>query len=180
MRVLAVLAATMAVGAGAGGCTKEIPARSSPDDVVERSGTLGTPVDYFGIEATVLAVEPFDQSSDGFPRLRVTIRTQSHLKVPWENPAVVVRCDESPEAGDWYRGSTWETTGILIGGRVQEGQIILGFPPKADAARYPVPTCTNGVVEVTGTNPLDRDQKVVTRYSVPPEVVTTAIDAPRQ
>jgi hypothetical protein len=180
MRVLAALATTVAVAAG--GCTsgQEVPARTSPDDVVRQSGTLGTAVDYFGIDGTVFAIEPFDQSDDGFPRFRVTIRTRSHLDVPWENPDVAVRCDESPIPGDWHSGSTWEGNGIVPGGRTLEGQIILGFPPKEGAERYPVPTCTNGVVEVTGTDPLDRDRKIITSYPIAPEMIAAAIDAPRQ
>lgn len=176
--MVAALAVTVAVAAGSS-CTKELPARTSPDDVVRENGALGTVVDYFGVDGTVFALEAFDQSVDGFPRLRVTIRTQSHLEVPWENPNVAMRCDESPDPGDWYSGSTWEANGILPGGRVHEGQIIVGFPPKAGAERYPVPTCTNGAVEVTGTDPLDRDQKIITSYAVPPEMLAEAIDAPR-
>src|SRR5215218_5241903 len=130
MRVLAALVAT--VGVAAGGCTtgQEVPSHTAPDDVVRQSGTLGTPVDYFGVEGTMLSMEPFDQSYDGFPRLRVTMRTQNHLKVPWEDPNVAIRCDESAERSEWYTGSTWEANGILAGGRIHEGQIIVGFPPK--------------------------------------------------
>jgi hypothetical protein len=177
MRVLAALVATVAVAAGA--CSKELPAKSSPDDVVEQAGTIGNAVDYFEIEGTMLDMEAFDQSADGFPRLRVTMRTQNNLKVPWENPDVAIHCDESSSPGDWYDGSTWEANGILPGGRVHEGQIIVGFPPKDGASRYPVPTCTNAIVAVTGTDPLDRDRKIISNYSVPPEMVTEAIDAPR-
>ena len=178
MRWLAALVATAAVVAG--GCTSEIARPPAPDDVVRQVGMLGTPVDYYGVDATVLGMEAYDQSADGFPRLRVTVRSQSHLDVPWENPAVVIRCDESSLPGDWYRGSTWEANGILPGGRIHEGQIIVGFPPKENADRYPVPTCTNGDVEVTGTDPLDRDRKTVTSYAIPPDMIRTAIDAPRQ
>jgi hypothetical protein len=177
MRALAALAAVVAVAAG--GCTKEIPPRAEPDAVTHRDGTVGTAVDYYGVDATVLGIETFDQSVDGFPRLRVTMRTRNRKKVPWENPLVAVRCDEARAAGDWYRGSTWEATGILPGGRILEGQIIVGFPAKDGAPRYPVPTCTDARVEVTGTNPQDRDEKIVTSYPVTPEVVSAAIDAPR-
>jgi hypothetical protein len=176
-RALAALV-TVAVAVAAG-CTKEVPPPGSPGDVVRRTGTLGTPVDMFGVEATVIAMEPFDQSPDGFPRIRVTIRTQSHLEVPWENPDVSVRCEESEERGDWYSGSTWEANGILPGGRDLEGQIILGFPPKPDAERYPVPTCTDGAVVVVGTDPQHRERQVVVRYPIPDEMVQAAIDAPR-
>ena len=64
MRVLAALVATVAVAAGA--CTKELPAKASPDDVVEQAGTLGEVVDYFDVDGTMLDMEVFDQSADGF------------------------------------------------------------------------------------------------------------------
>jgi len=178
--VLAALVATVAVAAGGCSSAEEIPRKTSPKDVVRQVGTLGEPVDYFGVDATVIGLEAFDQSAEGFPRLRATIRSENGLDVPSENPDVAMHCDESTEPGDWYRGSTWEANGIIGTGRVLEGQIILGFPPKEDALRYPVPTCTKGVVEVTGTDPLDRDRKIITSYDVPPEMIATAIDAPRR
>jgi hypothetical protein len=176
-RALAALVTVLV--AVAAGCTKELPSRSSPGDVQRRVGSLGTPVNMFGVETTVIGMEPFEQSVDGFPRLRVTLRTRSRLEVPWENPQVSIRCQESDEPGEWYDGSTWESQGILPGGRVLEGQIILGFPPKPEAERYPVPTCTDAAVVVTGSDPQRRQRQVVASFPIPDEMVQAAIDAPR-
>jgi hypothetical protein len=166
------------VAAGAG-CSKELPERPNPDDVVHRAAALGDAVDYFGIQVAVIAVAPYQQSDDGFPRVAVTLRSQSDLDVPWQNPDVALRCEESSEPGDWYAGSTWEANGILPGGQISEGQLIVAFPPKPDADHYPVPTCTDPAVEVTGPDRRNRDREIVTRYPVPAGVIDQAIDAPR-
>jgi len=127
----------------------------------------------------VLAIESFEQSADAFPRLRVTLRSESTLPAPWVNPDVRVHCEESADPGEWYTGSSWEANGILPGGDVNEGRLIVGFPRKEGAALYPVPTCTEAALEVIGTDPRDRRRKVVVTYALDPEVVQASIDAPR-
>jgi hypothetical protein len=165
--------------AAVAGCSKEIPARPHSQDVVHRAAALGDRVDYFGIEVSVIAVAPYQQSDDGFPRVAVTLRSQSTLDAPWQNPDVTLRCEESSEPGDWYAGSTWEANGILPGGQVNEGRLIVAFPPKPDADEYPVPTCTDPAIEVTGSDRRNRDHQIITRYPVPATVIDQAIDAPR-
>ena len=73
-------------------------------------------------------------------------------------------------------GSTWEANGLLPGGGVSEGEIYLGFPPKPDADRYPVPTCTNARVKVISTDDGDRSQEVVV-YPVDSSIIDAAINA---
>lgn len=164
---------------GAAGCRAEQVRDPVPDAVREVGGVLGEPVDYFGVVASVLAIESFDQSGDAFPRFRVTMRSESNRSAPWVNPEVRVRCDESDDRGEWYKGSTWESNGILPGGEVNEGQVIVGFPRKESADLYPVPTCTNAAIQVIGVDPLDRRRSVVGTYALDPTMVQQAIDAPQ-
>lgn len=175
--VLAVAAiATTMLGAG---CKAEYDPKPPVDAVRHLDGVVGTPVDYFGVTATVMAIEPFDQTNDAFPRFRVAMRTENTRPAPWVNPEVRVRCKESTDRGEWYKGSTWESAGILPGGTVNEGQVIVGFPRKSNTDLYPVPTCTDAAIVVTGTDPLDRRRSIVTAYALDPTVVQQAIDAPR-
>jgi len=162
-----------------GGCRADYDAEPPPDAVREITVKLGEPVDYFGITASVLAIEPFDQSADAFARFRVTMRSESNRPAPWVNPEVRVRCDESDDRGEWYKGSTWESNGILPGGEVNEGQVIVGFPRKENADLYPVPTCTNAAIQVVGVDPLDRRRSIIGSYPLDPAMVQQAIDAPQ-
>ena len=162
-----------------GACTKEYHPPPPKDATKLVTAKLGESVDYFGVNTTVLAIEHFDQSADAFPRLRVTVRSESTLPAPWVNPDVRVRCDESDDPGEWYDGSTWEANGLLPGGDVNEGRVIVGFPRKQGADLYPVPTCTNAALEVIGADPHDRRRRVVARYPLDDQLVQRAIDAPR-
>lgn len=161
------------------GCKAEYRSDPPLDATREVAGKIGEPVDYFGISATVLAIEPFDQTTDYFPRFRVTMRSESNRPAPWVNPEVRVHCDESDDRGEWYKGSTWESSGILPGGEVNEGQVIVGFPRKKGTEFYPVPTCTDAAIEVVGTDPLDRRRTLTATYPLDPVMVQQAIDAPR-
>jgi hypothetical protein len=179
VRATRCLAAVLALAGAAAGCSKEIPARPDPQAIQHRTAALGDRVDDFGIEVAVIAVAAYQQSDDGFPRVAVTMRSQSSLDAPWQNPDVTLRCEESSEPGEWYAESTWEPNGILPGGQINEGRLIVAFPPKPDADEYPVPTCTHPAIEVTGTDRRDRDRQIITRYPVPSSVIDQAIDAPR-
>ena len=160
------------------GCTKEAES-STKTHVDHRTGKIGEQNDLYGIDTTVLRIEPFDQSPEGFPRLRVTVRSESTLAAPSENPDVQLRCKESTESGVWHLGSTWEPVGLLSAGTVSEGQVIVGFPHKAGAQRYPVPTCTDAHVDVVAQNPVDSSESVSVRYDVDADLIDQAIDAPR-
>ena len=149
-----------------------------PENPPEVRGTVGTPVDLFGVDFDVLSIAEFEQSPEAFPRLRMTIRTENTTEKSLRNPDVKLWCDEATEGGEWYMGSTWEANALLPPQEVNEGEIYVGFPRKPDADRYPVPTCTNPRVVVTATDTTDRRRQVAT-YRIDPDLIETAIAAPR-
>ena len=163
-----------------GACTKDAP-QSAGDRASETvsDGTIGAQVNLFGIMTTVVAIDSFDQSPGGFPRLRLTMRTENTTSTIAENPNVALHCDEAKAPGDWYLGSTWEANGLLPAGTVNEGQVVIGFPAKEGTTRYPVPSCTNAVVLITGVNPRDRTQSSTVRYPVPATTIDASIAALR-
>jgi len=172
---VAVIVAALA----AAGCKAELDVPPPVNATRHVDGVVGTAVDYFGVTATVLSIEPLDQANDAFPRFRVAMRSENKRPAPWVNPEVRVRCKESDDRGEWYKGSTWESSGILPGGTVNEGQVIVGFPRKKGTDLYPVPTCTDAAIVVTGADPLDRRRTIVTAYALDPAMVQEAIDSPR-
>ena len=173
---MVVAAAAVILGA----CTKDAPASVGDQPSVSHSdGTVGVQTNLFGIMATIVSIDPFSQSPGGFPRLRLTIRTENTISVPAENPDVALQCAESTTPGDWFLGSTWEANGLLGAGTVNEGQIVIGFPTKPGTTRYPVPACTHAVVLITGVNPRDRTQTAVVKFTVPSATIDAAISALR-
>jgi hypothetical protein len=172
----AVLVALVLTCVGTG-CQKEIDTRSNPADVDHQVGVIGQPVDDFGIHVTVLRIDSYDQSSQGFPRLLVTIRSESTRSAPWQNPDLVVQCDGSKVGGDWFDTSTWEPSGALPAGQVAEGQVIINLPSKLGATRYPVATCANARVVLTGSDPEDQARQMITSYPIAVTTVQAALEA---
>ncbi len=178
LRAAAVWAVAATLCAAAG-CKADLDVPVPHDATRRVTGEIGVPVDYFGVHVTVLAIEAYDQTTDLFPRFRVSMRSENKRSAPWVNPAVRVSCAESDERGEWYKGSTWESDGILPRGAVNEGQVIVGFPRKKNTDLYPVATCTDAAIVVTGTDPLDRRRTLAAVYPLDPTMVRDAIDAPR-
>ena len=158
-------------------CTKEAP----PDPALTagptiRAGVIGKPEDLFGVKVSVVRIEAFSQSPESFPRLRVTMRSENQSEFDQQNPDVQLKCDESDKGGDWFLGSTWEPSGRLAKGVVNEGMVILGFPHKPSNPRYALPNCTNARVELTANEP-GTFASVVVAYPVGADI---AADAERQ
>ena len=105
------------------------------------------------------------------------MRSENTTSRMLRNPDMELWCDEAEVGGEWFLGSTWEANGLVPGGGVSEGEIYLGFPPKPDADRYPVPTCTNARVKMISTDDGDRTEQIVV-YPVDSSVIDSAIDAP--
>ena len=167
--------------ASAAACTqqKDSPGAGAPFvQPEERRGTLGETETLADVDVNVLLIESFEQSVNHFPRLKLTVRSENSSSRMLRNPDMELWCDEAEEGGEWFLGSTWEANGLLPGGGgVSEGEIFLGFPPKPDAERYPVATCTNARVKMIATNEADRSQEVVV-YPVSSAIIKEAIDAP--
>jgi hypothetical protein len=169
----------LAIGCMAVGCTKDLAADSTKGDLQQVVGQIGRPVDDFGIETTVLRIDFHDQSDESFPRLSVTVRSVSKRPAPWQNPDMILRCDGSSDGVDWSDTSTWEPSGGLPPGQIAEGQVVLSFPAKQGATRYPVGSCHNARVVLIGADPTDRNRRIETSYAVPANIVTQAFDADR-
>jgi hypothetical protein len=169
----------LALAAASLGCTvqEDTPdAGAALDPPTEERGTIGDTVELEGVDVDVLTLDSFDQSPQMFPRIRLTVRSENTTSRMVRNPDMELWCDEAEVGGEWYLGSTWEANGLLPGGGVSEGEIYLGFPPKPDADRYAVPTCTNARVKMISTNEGDRSQRVIV-YPVDSEIIDEAIAA---
>ncbi len=175
LSVVAVAAGALALAS----CSKSLPQSDDPGTVVRQVGVIGVPVDDYGISVTVLHIDAGDQSPTGFPRVVVTIRSESKRTGPGDNPDVGLRCDEAPTEGDWFKTSTWQPNSVLPAGNVYEGQIVMGFPAKAGTSTYPVATCTNARVVVTAENPSNSQDQTVVSYPVDAATIAAAIDAER-
>jgi hypothetical protein len=159
------------------GCTKEIASHPNSTDVRRQIGVIGQPVDNFGIHVTVLRIDPDSQSSGRFPRLLISIRSESKRSAPWQNPDLTVRCDHAKESDDWFDTATGEPSAPLPADQVSEGQVEISFPSKLGADRYPVASCTNARVVLTSSDPVNRDRQIVTSYPVPTATVLASYNA---
>ncbi len=169
----------LAVGV-AGSCagTKDAPSTVELDPPpVFRSGSVGTEESLGGVDVTVVRVDAFTKSPQGFPRLAVTVRSRNSGTIRRENPDLQVRCDESPRGGDWFLGSTWEPSSLIDGGGRSEGVAYLGFPSKPENDRFTVPTCTGPKLTFIRLDDTT-DQRIEVSIPVPDSVIAEAIDAP--
>jgi hypothetical protein len=105
------------------------------------------------------------------------MRTESKRSAPGQNPDMVVLCTGSKEGGDWNDASTWEPSGGLPAGQVAEGQVIISFPSKVGAERYPVAACSNARIVLTAADPKDQDRQIVTSYPIDESTVQAALNA---
>lgn len=177
--MIGVVALVVALTAGTG-CTRDyrssygklkIETKALPDKV----GELAVPVRHEGIEFDLLDIEPFEQSPQGVARLALTIRTDNYSRSWLRNPEVALRCDESSDPSDWFRGSTWEAGALVPTGEARVGRLFVGFPRKHDAPNYNVVSCTNARLVVTMAG--DVAQRVI--YEVDPLMIRAAIRQPR-
>ena len=173
------VAAALALCVMGVGCTEEIGPRPDldPPDVT-RSGSIGTAEDFFGMSTRVVDVATFSQTPNGFPRLAVTLRSENTTDRRSQNPDIQLKCDESPTGGDWYRGSTWEPSGLVDAGSVNEGIVYIAFPAKPGNLRYSVPTCTGAQLMVTGTDMPTR-ARVIVGYPISADVINEAVNQPQ-
>jgi len=148
-----------------------------PPDVT-RSGAVGVAEDFFGVSARVIDVVTFSQTPTAFPRLAVTIRSENLGTKRSQNPDVQLVCDESRTGGDWYRGSTWEPSGLLDAGTVNEGVVYVGFPSKPEDDKYSLPTCTRARLVLTGTEMSTR-AKIIVDYPISADLINEAINQPQ-
>ena len=173
---MAVMVAVTIVGL-VSGCTKEVSSRPNSADVQRQIGVIGQPVDNFGIQVMVLRIDSDPESAERFPRLLVTIRSESKRSAPWQNPDLTVRCDRSTVGDEWFNTATWEPSAPLPAGQVAEGQVEISFPSKPGAPQYPVASCANARVVLTSSDPENRDRQIVTSYPVPAATVLAAFNA---
>jgi hypothetical protein len=174
-RVVAVAVALCAVGCSQ---TKAAPDAAAPlPKATLARGELGQSVTVMGVKLTMMTVDPYTQNPKGFPRIVVAMRSENTTDRMLRNPDAELRCDEAPDGGEWYSGSTWEADGLLPAGNVNEGQLYLGFPAKSGTTDYPVPTCTNPQIVMTLTNDSTLQQHVV-KFPVDGNVVQQAIGEP--
>lgn len=167
------------------GCTIEASNKDTAFDTthppVPFEVAMTTPFDLGeapdAVRITVLNVSAFDQTPEHFPRLRVAMRSENDSDRSLANPDIQLHCDESPVGGEWYGGSTWEINAVLRSGETSEGEVYVGFPAKGELSQYPVASCTNAYLTLTGTRWNDR-QKYEARLTVPTDVIDAAIDAP--
>jgi hypothetical protein len=159
-----------------GGSDRASPTTAAPPTVV---GVIGEDVTNGGVKAAVLDIEPFDQSPQGVPRVRIVMRAENLSSSVQENPDVQLTCAESAtNHGDWYLGSTWEPTAGLPVNAVTVGEVIMGFPIKGDNPEYPVVTCSSPVLRVVMTD-ARTDEVTVVNYAVDERVTEMAAKAPR-
>ncbi len=142
---------------GSVGCSvpKAITSSATTTAPPDRDGAIGAPFEIDGIETVVLGVEAYDQSSLGFPRLRVLVRTENMSGRSSDNPEVELRCDEPSAPSDWYAGTSWEPGGAIGAAEVRQGEVIVGFPhkPAITARQYPLATCTSPILRFTPGGP---------------------------
>lgn len=184
MRRTSAIVAVAAAGLVLGGCvsTEEVGGSDNPTPptttVVPTVGSTGTDVTAAGVVATVVDIAPFDQSPVGVPRIAAVMRSENLTDHVTHNPDVTLRCDETSETGDWYRGSTWEPNTVLPVNVVSQGQVIIGFPPKSDNPEYPVVTCTGAALRMT-IEGVRGEPSTVVDIPVPDEVLRAAVLRPR-
>ena len=175
LRVVAVAIAFSAIGCSK---TQATPDAAAPlPTPTQGRGQLGSTISMMGVDVTMMSVVAYTQNPSGFPRLVVAMRSENTTDRMLRNPAAELQCDEGPDGGDWYNGSTWEADGLLPAGNVNEGQLYLGFPAKPGASGYPVPTCTNPQIVMTLTDDSTRQQHLI-KFAVDPSVIQNAIQAP--
>jgi hypothetical protein len=175
-RLLAV-----ALALGAVGCSRT---KATPDDAAPlpaptvATGEIGQTTNLMGVDITLMSVDSYTQTPKGFPRLVLAVRSENTTDRALRNPQTELRCDESPDGGDWYNGSTWEADGLLPAGNVNEGQLYVGFPSKPGTRdNYAVAACTNPQVVMTLMEDSTLQQHIL-RFAVDPSVVAKAVDAP--
>lgn len=142
---------------GSVGCSvpKAVTSSATTTAPPDRDGAIGAPFEIDGIETVVLGVEAYDQSSLGFPRLRVLVRTENMSGRASDNPEVELRCDEPSAPSDWYAGTSWQPGGAIGAAEVRQGEVIVGFPhkPAITARQYPLATCTSPILRFTPGGP---------------------------
>lgn len=166
--------------ATAGACSKvaeeNVPG-SAAETAEARQGTVGTTTTYDGVSLTVTAISSFPQSTGGFPRLRIVIRSENVRGDAAANPGIDLRCDEDTEVAQWDVTSTWRPLEGLPANVVREGELIVRFPPKTSNARYPTATCTNArIVLLIGGH---REPKRDLVFAVPAATIDEAVGEPR-
>jgi hypothetical protein len=176
-RLVAVAIAFAAIGCTSTQTKATADAAAPLPRPTQTTGQLGTTISMMGVAITMMSVDAYTQNPSGFPRLVVAMRTENTTDRALRNPQAELQCDEGPDGGDWYTGSTWEADGILPAGNVNEGQLYLGFPAKQGASGYPVPTCTNPQIVMTLTDDSTRQQHLI-KFAVQPSVITDAIAEP--
>lgn len=178
-RLTAALALVTLVGpAVLAGCGQPSdPELEKPFAAETRTGVIGRTEDLFGVKFNMNDLTVFSQSPTAFPRLRLAVRSENTSGRDQQNPDVQLVCDESPQGGDWYSGSTWEPNGLLANGLVNQGEVIVGFPRKPQNPRYVVPDCTAAHVSVIATDPGNGGTLTV-NYPVGADLIAEAVRAP--
>ena len=133
---------------GSVGCSvpKAITSSATTTAPPDRDGAIGAPFEIDGIETVVLGVEAYDQSSLGFPRLRVLVRTENMSGRASDNPEVELRCDEPSAPSDWYAGTSWEPGGAIGAAEVRQGD--RRVPAQARDHGTAVPACDVHVADL--------------------------------
>lgn len=175
---------TMAVVASLAfsGCTKEdVPSADYLSSTTTTArpvpGVIGERVEFAGVELIVSDITAFERTPEGVPRVRAVVRSENGAEVDRGNPRVGLMCDEAPELGEWFRGSTWEPGSLLAPGVARQGELLVGFPPKPDAALYAVASCTNARLRFEIGGPSLGWQRV--EFAIDPEVITESVNRPK-
>lgn len=164
----------------------------------DRDGAIGACFEIDGIETVVLGVEAYDQSSLGFPRLRVLVRTENMSGRASDNPEVELRPADEPSApSDWYAGTSWQPGGAIGAAEVRQGEVIVGFPhkPRSRPGSTRLRTCTSPILRFTPGGPAvlgtteaskgasagraSTTDRSAVAVPVDPSLITAAINRPR-
>lgn len=173
--VLAISATGCVSTEEVGGSNNATPTTTT---IAPEFGAFGADVSYGGVLATVVDIAPFDQSVNGFPRVKVVMRTENVSDSVQHNPDIALLCDETANVGDWFLGSTWEPNVMLPVNAVSQGDVILGFPQKAENPEYPVVSCTRPMLRLT-VEGVRKDVAKVVLIPVDDAVIAEAIRRPR-
>ncbi len=181
MNHLRTLLALSGVVLCASGCIgrDEVPASVNTTTTIPPPVTvaLGQEVSYFGITATVSHISADNQSTLGFPVLRVVVQSQNTLDSYNQNPNATVVCDESSLRSDWFAQSTWEPNQSLEPLARRAGELVIAVPAKETSPTYSVAQCSNAMLEFEFGRPEDAHQRV--RVAVDPAIISDAIRRPR-
>jgi hypothetical protein len=160
------------------GCVSrgEVAGQQAPP-AAPTAGGLDEALDLGGVVVTIRSIEVFTRAPTGFPRLKINLRSTNTSTIRRFNPSVRLFCHESPRAGDWHLGSTWEPEGLIGAGEILEGVLYVGFPAKADDGQFAVATCTDASLHLISDRSVT-GQPRERQVPVPPNLITAALVAP--